>query len=111
MVASEEEARASGGSKRGSILFRQDVKGGVTSNLPTAGVLADDKKGEGRYGGRIGPAVHMFFPFRQIAFFMQISSLGMVGESRVRCHGSSVKCQVSSAKCQVPSAKFRGSGS
>jgi hypothetical protein len=47
--------RGVGGSKRGSIMFRQFVEGGDVSRNPIYGVLENNKKEEGAYGGGIEP--------------------------------------------------------
>ena len=43
--------RADFPSRRGSIMFRQFVREGFFVDIPAHGVLINDKKGEGRYGG------------------------------------------------------------
>jgi hypothetical protein len=101
--------RAVRSSKRGSIMFRQHVEGGFFMDMPSDGVLINDKKGEGRYGGGFEPRLICIFPLGAMRFLCNLAPAGM-GCLRKEFQVSGSMFYVPSVKCHVSSVKFQGSG-
>jgi hypothetical protein len=57
-------------------MFRQHVEGGFFIGMPSDGVLINDKKGEGRYGGGFEPRLICIFPLGVLQFSCKLARAG-----------------------------------